>query len=190
VDLEVIDCEFYAYELGLTGEFPTRIEYGVTWFGQEGSYDRFVFGLEGDGPGMALYLDLAEPWVIRVFGLEGWPGGNTGRGPGWVMTYVEPAVFDLSGGPGDQVLVEGDVDVVLMGVDRLLARVAVEMLDAGAEVTVGAGTFDDAVVYEVLLFGPIVNGPDYPIELSFSVGNALLQATMSSASIELLEPWE
>ena len=55
--------------------------------------------------------------------------------------------------------------------------------------TVAAGTFEQAMVYEIMLFGPIVGGPDFVIEVVVGPGNLILEMSMPGASIELLEPW-
>ena len=44
-------------------------------------------------------------------------------------------------------------------------------------------------VRSVVLFGPIVGGPDFVIEITVSPGNFILGISMPGASIELLEPW-
>ena len=51
------------------------------------------------------------------------------------------------------------------------------------------GTFEQAMVYEIVLFGPMVGGPDFVIEVTVGPGNLLLKMSMPGASIELLEPW-
>ena len=170
------------------------MEYGVEWFGHDGAYDRLVIG---DGherpgtPGLVFYLGLDDPWVAKFFAMEGWPAGNLGRGPEAVEEFAEPLTLDLSGQPGETFMLEGDVTAIdTFGVDQLLANVAVTLRDADAgPVTVAAGTFEEAMVYEVMLFGPIVGGPDFVIEITVGPGNLILDMTMPGASMELLEPW-
>ena len=45
------------------------------------------------------------------------------------------------------------------------------------------------MVSEVMLFDPMVGGPDFGIEITVGPGNLILEMSMPGASIELLEPW-
>lgn len=72
----------------------------------------------------------------------------------------------------------------------MAADVAVTLSDPDARpVTVTAGRFEQAMIYEVMLFGPIVGGHDSVIEITVSPRNLILDMSMPGASIELLEPW-
>jgi hypothetical protein len=191
VDMVVPDTPM-SHQWGVAGDLPARMEYGVEWFGREGTYDRLVFGLyEASTPGLVFYFRPSDPWVIEFFGMEAWPDGDTGRGPAAVETFAEPAMIDLSGQPGETFMLAGVVTAIdSFGVDELAANVAVTLRDADAgPVTVAAGTFDSAMVYEIMLFGPIVGGPDFGIEITVSPGNLILEMSMPGAAIELLEPW-
>ena len=179
---------------GVAGDLEARVEYGVEWYGREGTYDRLVMGRghESPGtPGLVFYFRLDDPWLVEFFAMEGWPAGNIGRGPEAVEAFAQPVILDLSGRPGETFMLEGEVTAIdTFGVDQLPANVAVTLRDADAgPVTVAAGTFEQAMVYEVMLFGPIVGGPDFVIEITVGPGNLILDMTMPGASIELLEPW-
>ncbi|MDJ0496452.1 MAG: hypothetical protein QNJ89_01385 [Acidimicrobiia bacterium] len=191
VDMVVPDTPM-SHQWGVAGDLQARMEYGVEWFGRAGTYDRLVFGLDGPGtPGLVFYFRLDDPWVVEFLGMEAWPAGDTGRGPEAVETFAEPATLDLSGGTGETFTLDGFVTAIdSFGVDELDASVAVTLRNAEAgPVTVAAGTFERAMVYEILLFGPIVGGPDFPIEITVSPGNLILRMSMPGASIELLESW-
>ncbi len=88
-------------------------------------------------------------------------------------------------------MLEGDVIAIdTFGVDQLVANVAVTLRDAEAgPVTLAAGPFEQAMVYQIMLYGPIVGGPDLVIEVTVAPGNLMLDRTMPGASMELLEPW-
>ncbi len=175
----------------VAGDLTTRMEYDVQWFGREGTYDRLVFGFDGPGtPGLLLYFRLDQPWVVRFVGLEAWPDGDTGRGPSAVETFAEPVALDFSGGQGETSTERGDLTAIgPFGVDELEGWLDVTLRDADAgPVTVAAGTFEEAMVYDLLVSGPIVGG-DYPVEVTISPDNLLLNVSMPGASIALLEPW-
>jgi hypothetical protein len=181
------------HDLGIAGDFEARMEYGAGRFGQDRTFHRFVFGLEtAADPGLALFFDLDEPWIVRFYALTVWPAGDQGRGPEISIEFDEPLVFDISGQPG----ASGD-DVVGFvraigpwGVDDLPANVGYELREGAAEpVTVGAGTFEHPVVYDVWVYGPIVGGPDYPIEFALDPEQLILRVVLPGASVELLEPW-
>ena len=179
---------------GVAGDLAARMEYGVEWFGHEGTYDRLVIGdgheLPGT-PGLVFYFRLEDPWVVEFYAMEGWPGGNIGRGPEVVEEFVEPLTLDLSGQAGETFMLEGDVVAIdTFGLDELVANIALTLRNADAvPVTVAAGTFEQAMVYELMLFGPIVGGPDFVIEITVGPGNLILDMSMPGASMELLEPW-
>jgi hypothetical protein len=193
VDMMVPDTPM-SHVWGVAGDLEARMEYGVEWFGHEGTYDRLVIGggheLPGT-PGLVFYFRFDDPWVAEFFAMEGWPAGNMGRGPEAVEEFAEPATLDLSGRPGETFMLQGDVTAIdTYGVDELVANVAVTLRDADAgPVTVAAGTFEQAMIYGIRLFGPIVGGPDFVIEVTVSPGNLILEMSMPGAGIELLEPW-
>ena len=191
VDMMVPDTPM-SHVWGVAGDLNAGMEYGVEWFGREGTFDRLVFGLDEPAvPGLVFYFRLDDPWVVEFFGLEAWPDGDTGRGPAAVELFAEPVRLDLSGGPGETFMLEGDVTAIdSFGVDELVANIAVTLRDAEAgPVTVAAGTFEQAMVYEVMLFGPVVGGPDFVIEITVSPGILILEMKMPGASIELLDSW-
>ncbi len=179
---------------GVSGDLEARMEYGVEWFGHEGTYDRLVIGdgheLPGT-PGLLFYFRFDAPWVVEFFAMEGWPAGNIGRGPEAVEAFTEPAILDLSGRPGETFMLQGDFTAIdTFGVDESVANVAFTLRDAAAgPVTVAAGTFEQAMLYEVTLSGPVVGGPEFVIEVTVGPGNLILEMSMPGAGIELLEPW-
>lgn len=193
VDMMVPDTPM-SHVWGVAGDLEARMEYGVEWFGHDGTYDRLVIGdgheLPGT-PGLVFYFRFDDPWVVEFFAMEGWPAGNIGRGPEVVEEFAERATLDLSGQPGETFMLQGDVTAIdTFGEDELVANVAVTLRDADAgPVTVAAGTFEQAMVYEIMLFGPIVGGPDFVIEVTVAPANLILEMSMPGAGIELLEPW-
>ncbi len=180
-----------SHVFNVAGDLDARMEYGVEWFGHEGTYDRLVFGFDGPGePGLILYFHLDQPWVVQFIALEAWPVGNTGRGPEAVETFAEPVDLDFSGLPGEASMVHGDLTAIgPFGVEELEGDLVLTLRDADAgPVTVAAGTFEKAMVYDLMLYGRIVGG-EYPVEITISPENLLLLVSMPGASIELLQPW-
>ncbi len=191
VDMVVPDTPM-SHEWGVAGDLEARMEYGVEWFGRECTYDRLVIGLDTpETPGLVFWFHLDGPWVVEFLGMEAWADGDTGRGPSAVETFAEPATLDLSGQPGETFTVEGKVTAIdSFGVEDLDASVAVTLRNGDAgPLAIAAGTFEQAIVYEILLYGPIVGGPDFVIEITVGPGNLILGMSMPGAAIELLEPW-
>lgn len=191
VDMTVPDTPM-SHQWGVAGDFEGRMEYGVEWFGREGTYDRFVLGLDPlETPGLVFYFRLDDPWVVEFFAMEAWADGNLGRGPSGLEEFSDPATLDLSGQSGETFNLSGVVTALdSYGIDELDADIAVTLIDSDAgPVTVAGGEFEQAMLYEILLFGPIVGGPDFPIEVLVGPGNFILKMSMPGAEIELLEPW-
>ena len=191
VDMVVPDTPM-SHQWEVAGELEVRLESGVEWRAREGTFDRLVFGLDPlDSPGLVFYFQLDDPWVVDFFAMEAWAYGNTGRGPSAIEAFADAATLDLAGGEGETSTFDGVVTAIdSFGVAELDASGSVTLLEADAgPVTVAAGTFETAMVYEILLSGPIVGGPDFPIEVVLSPDNFILQISMPGAGIELLEAW-
>lgn len=176
-------------DFGLDGDLEAHVEYGVEFGG--GIYDRFVFGEAVAGSvGVALYFDFSEPWVVKYAGLEMYTADAVG-GPEMSEVYVEPAVFDISGAPGETIHVESTVQARFGSTEfdsDIVADLTMHADDPGS-VTVAAGTFDDIIGFDLVLSGPFIGG-DFPITCYLTRDNLLLKAEMAGGvTYELLEAW-
>ncbi|MCB2223761.1 MAG: hypothetical protein KQH83_06250 [Actinobacteria bacterium] len=175
-------------DLGVSADLELRVERGVEFGG--GVYDRFVFGeAEPGSVGIAIYVDLSEPWVAGYAGLEVYTAAAT-NGPDTSEVYAEPSVFDLSAGPGETVHAEGTVQARFGSMtitDDITADLTWREGNAGP-ITVGAGTFDDVFAFDLVLSGPFMGG-DVPVACFFNEDVGLLVVELNGSAYELLEPW-
>lgn len=174
-------------DFGLAGDFEAKVEYGVEFGG--GVYDRWVFGdAEAGSTGIAIYFDFSEPWVVKYAGLEIYTTGSA-AGPDTSEVYVEPAVFDISGAPGETVRAESTVQA-RFGSTAFDSEIVADltMLADSGPITVAAGTFEDVIAFDLVLSGPFMGG-DFPITCYLTADNLLLKVEMMGATYELLEAW-
>lgn len=174
-------------------DLTARLFHNVEWKG--GTWSQIVVGdLEPGKDGMAIYVDLSEPWVARAKGVEVY-SSDYEAGVGQVEYFTEPIVLPLDQAAGQST----KVDATMIGKFRdheegegvgVSYTIKVESYDYVYEAP--WGDLPGCVKIVVTLSGDFAGGNEIPVEVIAHPTQRIVfwESTPAFISVAIKEAWK
>ncbi|HON26060.1 MAG TPA: hypothetical protein PLJ73_09135 [Myxococcota bacterium] len=174
-------------------DLTARLFHNVEWKG--GTWSQIVVGdLEPGKDGMAIYVDLSEPWVARAKGVEVY-SSDYEAGVGQVEYFTEPIVLPLDQAAGEST----KVDTTMIGKFRdheegegvgVSYTIKVESYDYVYEAP--WGDLPGCVKIVVTLSGDFAGGNEIPVEVIAHPTQRIVfwESTPAFVSVAIKEAWK
>lgn len=174
-------------------DLTARLFHNVEWKG--GTWSQIVVGdLEPGKDGMAIYVDLSEPWVARAKGVEVY-SSDYEAGVGQVEYFTEPIVLPLDQAAGEST----KVDTTMIGKFRdheegegvgVSYTIKVESYDYVYEAP--WGDLPGCVKIVVTLSGDFAGGNEIPVEVIAHPTQRIVfwESTPAFISVAIKEAWK